>query len=457
MAILIKNGTVVNGGQSAVNDVLIQEGKIRHVGSGIHAADYKLSEVIDARGKYIFPGGIDPHVHMHLPTPAGFSSDDFYTGSKAALFGGTTTLIDFVTPHKGESLPDALSVRKKEAAVCLTDYSFHVSPVEWRNSLKEELDACIESGITSFKVYMAYKESIGLSDDDLQKVMRAVAQAGGMVTVHCEDGDKIELLRNKLFEQGKRSPHYHPLSRPSEAEADAVKKAIDFAAMANCPLYIVHVSSAQSLKHIQKAQQQGQKVYAETCPHYLLLDDSRYEGTFEETAPFVLSPPLRKKTDNAALWTALAENNVQTAGTDHCPFTLEQKRNGINDFRKIANGAGSVEHRMKLLYTYGVLKNRISLNRFVEITSVNAAKIFGLFPQKGSVSQGSDADIVVWNPDIKGVISSKTHHMQCDTDIFEGFETVGAPEWVIANGKVVVHNDLWLGSQATGHFLHRKI
>ena len=457
MAILIKNGTIVNADERFTADVLISNGSVDQIASTIVADGLINTEVIDAKGKYLFPGGVDPHVHMHLPTPAGFSSDDFYTGSKSALFGGTTTLIDFVTPLKGESLLDALNKRKAEAANCFTDYSFHVSPVEWRSSMPREIKAClVNDGITSFKVYMAYKESIGLDDDVLRKVVKSVAEAGGLLTVHCEDGDEIETLRNQFYEEGKRTPHYHPLSRPPEAEAKAVKKIIGFAAEAGCPLYIVHVSSMLSLQHITTAQKNGQKVFAETCPHYLLLDDSKYEGTFEQTAPFMLSPPLRKKTDNEALWESLANNTVQTVGTDHCPFTMAQKRLGKDDFRKVANGAGGVEHRMELLYTYGVLQNRISLNRFVEITSTNAAKIFGLYPQKGIIAEGSDADIVIWNPDIVKTISALTHHMHCDTDIFEGFKTTGAPEQIIANGKVAIRNGKWSDEKISGRFLYRR-
>jgi dihydropyrimidinase len=456
MTILIKNGTIVNTDRSFKADVLIENGVIRQISPSISPDNLRDPEVIDAKGTYLFPGGIDPHVHMHLPTPAGYSSDDFLSGSQAALFGGTTTLIDFVTPAKGERLTEALSKRKQEASNCLTDYSFHVSPVEWRDSLPGEISDCIKTeGITSFKVYMAYKESIGLDDDPLEKVIRAVADAGGMVTVHGEDGDEVERLRNRFYDEGKRSPYYHPLSRPPETEATAVKKVIGMAEKAGCPLYIVHVSSALSLKHIKEAQARGQEVYAETCPHYLLLDDSKYEGTFEETAPFVLSPPLRKKADNEALWKALSEDIVQTVGTDHCPFTMEQKRTGINDFRKIANGAGGVEHRMELLYTYGVRQNRISLNRFVEITSYNAARVFGLYPRKGIIAEGADADIVIWDPDIKKTISAKTHHMHCDSDIFEGFEISGAARHVITNGKVAIYNGKRTNKEIKGSFLKR--
>ncbi len=438
-------------------DILIENGKISRIEKP-GTVSVLPDKVIDALGMLVFPGGIDPHVHMHLPTPAGFSSDDFLSGSRAALFGGTTTLIDFVTPHKGENLCKALEKRKAEAENCFTDYAFHVSPVEWRPSLPEEIRACIKSGTSSFKVYMAYKDSIGLEDEALQKVFQVVAEAGGMVTAHCELGDEIENLRNDFVKNGRTTPEYHPLSRPARLEADAIKKALGFARQADCPFYIVHVSAAASLVPIRQAQKRGsQRVFAESCPHYLLLDDSRYQGNFQQTAPFVLSPPLRKKADNRALWEALADGTIQSMGTDHCPFTMEQKRNGLHDFRKIANGAGSVEHRLTLLYTYGVLQNRISLNRFVELTSTQPAKIFGLYPKKGTLLPGSDADIVIWNPEKEQIISTSSHHMHCDTDIYDGFKIKGAPEYVIARGKIAIERDNWTGSLSSGRFLKRKI
>jgi dihydropyrimidinase len=455
MDILIKNGTLVTAERTFVADILLRGGTIAETGSP-GTLSGKAEKVIDASGKLILPGGIDPHVHMHLPTPAGFSSDDFFSGSRAALMGGTTTLIDFVTPGKEENLCQALAKRKDEAGNCLTDYTFHVSPVAWRKSLPEEIRECIKSGTPSFKVYMAYKESIGLEDEDLKKVFRAVAEAGGMVTAHCESGDEIEALRNDFIKKGQVTPEFHPLSRPARLETEAVKKAIGFAAEARCPFYIVHVSAASSLEPIRQAQEKGQEVYAETCPHYLLLDDSRYQGSFEKAAPYVLSPPLRTKRDNAALWEALSDGTVQSIGTDHCPFTMEQKRNGLHDFRKIANGAGSVEHRLALLYTYGVLQNKISLNRWVELVSTQPARIFGLYPQKGALLPGSDADLVIWDPEKENMISAQTHYMHSDTDIYEGFKTRGTPEYVLARGNVVVEKGQWKGSPLPGRFLKRK-
>ena len=453
MRILIKNGTIVTSERTFKSDFLIEDGIISEISEQIPEKDE--CELIDASDRYIFPGGIDPHVHMHLSTPAGYSSDDFYTGSKAALHGGTTTLIDFVTPHKGQSLVEAFSDRKKEAETSVIDYSFHVSPIDWHQNIENEIQTILKEGVTSFKVYMAYKSSIGLNDDVLLKVMKAVSNAGGMITVHAEMGDEIDKLRDVFAEQGKLSPEYHALSRPNRTEADAVKKIIEFSEQTECPVYIVHVSAQESVEHIRLAQNIGLKIFAETCPQYLLLDDSKLKGTFKETAKYMFSPVLRKKEDNDALWKGIADKTIQTIGTDHCPFTFEQKKQGINDFRKIPNGAGGVEHRMSLLFTYGVLKNQINLNEFVAISSANAAKIFGLYPKKGEIAIGSDADIIIWNPDSENIISAKTHHQNCDLNIYESVKIKGEPEFVIRNGKIVIKNNRLSLPETKGQFLKR--
>lgn len=453
MNILIQYATIVTSKQSFNADIFISNGKIAQIGNSLQILE-PIDKIIDASSHFVFPGGIDPHVHMHLPTPAGFSADDFATGSKAALLGGTTTLLDFVTPQKGESLIDALIDRKAEVNQSLCDYSFHVSPVEWTKTTEQEIKDCIETGITSFKVYMAYKDSIGLNDDDIFRVMYTVGKAGGIVTLHCESGDKIEELRNKLAAENKLSPKYHPVSRPPQTETEAVQMAIEMAKLTHCPIYIVHTSAGKSIEFIEKAQKEGQKVYSETCPQYLLLDDSKYSGAFNETAKYVLSPPLRRKEDQNILWDAIRDGIIKSIGTDHCPFNFDQKKAGINDFRIIPNGAGGVEHRMKLLFTYGVLKNRMSYNQFVDITSTQAAKIFGLYPQKGEIAVGSDADLVIWNPKKENTISVNNHHQNCDLEIYEGFKTTGEPEIVIANGEIKVESGV-LASENKGKFLKR--
>jgi len=452
MSILIKNGIIVNSEKTIESDLLIENGKIIRIKKNINL---KTDQEIDAKSFYVFPGAIDPHVHLHLPTYAGYSSDDFYTGTKAALIGGTTTIIDFVTPQKGELLINALNKRKKEAESSLIDYSFHVSPIEWHKNTEKEIKEIVEEGINSFKVYMAYKDSIGLSDSDLQNVVKAVKNARGILTVHAEIGDEIDELRNKFFNNGDIEPKFHPLSRPNKTESEAVKKVIDFAKKENCPLYIVHVSAKESIEHIKEAQKNGQNVFAETCPHYLLLNDKKYKGNFKNVAAYVLSPPLRKKKDNTALWQAIENKVITSIGTDHCPFSFKQKKKGIFDFRKIPNGAGGIEHRIALLYTYGVLENKISINKFVEIVSTNPAKIFGLYPQKGKIDIGSDADIVIWNPKKENTISVKSHYQNTDLNIFEGIKTKGTAEFVILKGEITVKNGKLI-KKTKGRFLKRK-
>ncbi|MDD2634950.1 MAG: dihydropyrimidinase [Bacteroidales bacterium] len=453
MKILIKNGTLVNSDKSLIADILIINDRISEISSNI-ATSYDF-KVIDAKDKYVIPGGIDPHVHMQLPNPAGYSSDSFHTGSKAAIFGGTTTLIDFVTPSRGQSLTDALQTRIDEAKNAITNYSFHVSPVEWRSSTESEIKECLIKGFPSFKVYLAYQNTIGLNNNEFQQVLYTVGKLGGLVTIHCELGNEIEKTRNKFISENKTSVKYHPASRPTELEAKAVATTISLAKKHNCPIYIVHVSSEQSLNLIKEAQQTGQTVYAETCPHYLLLDDLRYIGEFDKTAPFVISPPLRKKADQDALWKAISNNTIQTLGTDHCPFNLNQKRFGLNDFTKIPNGAGSVEHRLELLFTFGVLTNKISINKLVDITSTQAAKIFGLFPQKGIITKGADADIVIWNPKVERIISSRTHKQNCDCNIFDGFKIRGQAETVIRGGEIIVENTSLSANVSKGKLIMR--
>ncbi len=392
---------------------------------------------------------------MNLKTPFGYSSDDFISGSKAAIYGGNTTIIDFVTPRKGQELKSALDDRRTESEKCYTDYSFHVSPVDWRDNSNREIEEIINSGINSFKVYMAYKDTIGLDDEDIFNVMKIVGKRGGIVTLHCENGDEIENLRDLFIKNGKFEPKYHAFSRPDHTESESVQIAIELAKKANCPIYIVHVSSEKSLIYIKESQSRGQKVYAETCPQYLLFEDSKYEGSFNITSPYVFSPPLRKKKDNFALWNGLKNNIIQTLGTDHCPFMLEQKRIGLNDFRKISNGAGGVEHRFSLLYTYGVLKNKINLNQFVEITSTNAAKIFGFYPQKGAIKKGSDADIIIWNPHKKSEISVNTHQQNSDINIYNNLYIAGEAETVILRGNIILQNREMKNITPQGKFLRR--
>jgi dihydropyrimidinase len=451
MDLLIKNGTIITASDTLKADILISDGKITGIGNGFTA----IGKEIDASGKYIIPGGIDPHVHLHLETPAGTSSDDFYSGTRAALFGGTTTVIDFVTPKKGESLMAALEKRIKQSENSIADHSFHVSPIEWHENIPDEMLECRNAGISSFKVYLAYRNTIGLDFDELYNVMIIAAQINGVVVVHCEMNDEIEELRNGYFESGFTTPEYHAKSRPAIYEAMAVKKAIELAEKAGCTLYIVHVSSVLSLIKIREARQKKQAVIAETCPQYLLLDDSKYHGNFTQTAPYVMSPPLRNEEDNHALWNAIKDGAISTIGTDHCPFMMEQKESGKYDFRKIPNGAGGIEHRLELLYTYAVLMNKISLNKWVEICSTAPAMIFGLYPAKGEIAPDSDADIVIWDPKTERQISPLNHNQNCDHNIYEGLIVKGQAETVIRNGIIIIENRKMIENPPKGRFLKR--
>lgn len=455
MMLLIKNGTLVNAHNEFTADILVAGDRILQIAKHIPLVDDTVVKMTDATGMLVLPGGIDPHVHMHLPAGAGHSSDDFATGSKAALMGGTTTLIDFVTPKRGMSLTGALASRQSETEGSMTDYSFHVSPVEWTDITADEIRECVRAGLTSYKLYMAYKDAIGIDDGVMEKVMQVVADAGGIVTVHCETGDEIEVLRRELAEAGQLSPAAHPLSRPPHTESRAVERAIALAGKTACPLYIVHVSAAESVDHIRSAQTRGQRVMAEVCPQHLLLDKSIYEGPFEAAAPYVLSPPLRSEKDRKVLWQALQEGVIQTVGTDHCPFFMKQKEAGRDDFRKIANGAGGVEHRLALLYTFGVLEGKISRRQFVDSCAAQPAKIFGLYPQKGVIAEGSDADLVIWDPVAEGIISAKNHHQNSDINIYEGIKTRGNPKMVISKGQIVAEDGKFMGAPR-GKFLKRS-
>lgn len=433
--ILIKNAQIINFSSTTNSDLLIKNNKIEKIGENLNEnADIE----IDASGKYILPGGVDPHVHFNLPTFVGNTADDFVTGSKAALFGGTTSVIDFVSPAKNESLISALQKRIEETKASLCNVNLHLSPTWWGENSAYEIERAIkEFGIKSFKVYLAYKNGVGINDDVLLKVMDIVGKNNCLVTVHAENDELIEYNRRKLIQSRKTQPKYHPISRPDDVEADAISRVITYSKYTKCDVYIVHVSSKKGIDLIENAQKNGIKIYAETCPHYLLLTDSVYNSDFETSAKYVLSPPLRKKEDNDALWNAIEKGVIQTIGTDHCSFNIKgQKDFGKNDFTKIVNGAGGVEHRFELLYTYGVMQNKISLNKLVEICCYNPAKIFGL-KNKGEIKVGNDADVIIWNPNFEKTILVSNQMQNCDNNIFENFKTMGKAETIILGGKII--------------------
>lgn len=444
MKVLVKNPIIVNADSTDKADILMKGGKIAEIAQNIEIQE--SVQIIDATGLYAFPGGIDPHVHLELPTPAGNSSDDFYTGSMAALAGGTTTIIDFVTPIRGQSIIEAIKQRKKEAEKSLIDYSLHCGITSFNENTAEEINQCIHTeGITSFKAYLAYLDTIGINYDELKKIMQVIAGNDAILAIHCEDGEEIYHLQQKYLSEQKTSPAFHPLSRPENAESDAVAKVIKIAEETACKTYIVHVSSKKAIEIIAR-NKSHLRLFSETCPHYLLLDETGYHKNSPDVLKYILSPPLRNKKSQDALWEHIADGTIDVISTDHCPFnSFGQKDAGTEDFTKIPNGAGSIEYRLPLLYTYGVLKNKISLNRFVELTSANAAKIYGLYPKKGVIAEGSDADIVLWNPDAENIISVQTQFQNCDSNIYEGFPVKGVPDYVIRGGHVAFahgkHND----------------
>ncbi len=455
MNLLIENGTVVTSNKTEVTDIFINRNRIAAIGKNLKITDN--TTVIDATDKYVFSGGIDAHVHLDLPTPAGTSSDNFETGSIAAIYGGTTSIIDFVTPSKNESLITAFEKRLKNAKNSKIDYGFHMSITSWNKNTAKEMEHCVnELGITSFKTYMAYKGAIGIEENELYEVMKTAAKLKVVVTIHCELGDEIIKLQKEFIAKGNTTPAYHALSRPNYVEAESVKHVVELAKKTKCIVYIVHTSTKESVKIIETAQKNGVTVFSETCPQYLLLNDTVYNKPYPNSLKYVISPPIRKIADQNALWKAIKNKTVQFVATDHCPFnTKGQKALGKNDFTKIPNGAGGIEERLALLYTYGVLKNKISINEFVAITSTNPAKVFGIYPQKGEIAVGSDADIVIWNPKTKNIISAKTHHQNCDSNIYEGFKTKGNAEIVIINGKIVLEKALISIKTQKGKYLKR--
>ena len=455
--ILITNGTIILQDKSVNADILISSSKISKIEQNIKI-NTSETILINAKNKLVIPGGIDPHVHFDLSTPLGNSSDSFETGSRAALFGGTTSIIDFVTPMQGQSLIEALNDRKQIAKNCLIDYGFHMSITSWNNNTAKEMRQCVENeGINSFKTYLAYQDSIGISISQLSKVMEVAKNLGAIVNIHCEDDTMINNARLSLLKENKTSARYHPKSRPATAESQAVKSVIELAEKIKTKIYIVHVSAKESIKLIENSQKSNNFVYAETCPQYLLLDESFYNLKDYEGAKYVMSPPLRHISHQKVLWNGISNGIVATIATDHCPFYFNgQKSKGFNDFTKIPNGVGGVEHRLSLIYTFGVKERLISNKKFVELCSENAAKIFGIFPQKGAINVGSDADIVVWDSEKENTISSKTHHQNCDYDVYENFKTQGSAEYVIVNGKIAIKSGKLVNEKLQGNYIYRK-
>ncbi len=454
MSLLIKNGTVVTAEAQWQGDVRCREGVIAEVGPGL---ERQGEEVIDASEQYVFPGGVDPHVHMALPVAGTVSSDDFETGTAAGLAGGTTTIIDFVHPEKGQNFLEALTERRAEAVDAVADYGFHMAVTWWGEETAGWMESCVEEGLPTFKTYMAYKEIVGLGDADLIQAMQTVADLGALMVIHAEHGDMIEHLRDRLAAAGKREPRYHALSRPAELEGEATTRAVALAHWTGATLYVFHVTCREALAAIAAARDDGRTIYGETCPHYLLLDDDVYEKPDFEGAAYVCAPPIRPRGHQDVLWSALGDGTLQVVSTDHCPFHQEQKELGRDDFRLIPGGAAGIEHRLALLYTHGVGMGRIDLRRFVDLVSSRPARLFGLYPRKGEIAVGSDADLVIWDPEATGTISAASHHHRCDRSIYEGFELRGLPSTVVAGGQVRYRDGTLEVERGAGRFLSRSL
>ncbi|WP_339755076.1 dihydropyrimidinase [uncultured Winogradskyella sp.] len=452
MSILIKNGRVVTASESYIADVYIEEEKIVAIGKDLN---YKADKIIDATDKLVFPGGIDPHVHLDMPFMGTYSSDDYETGTRAALHGGTTMVIDFILQTQGDTLHNALKTWQEKSQKAIGDYSYHMAVTDFNNDVAKEVVQMIEEeGISSFKTFMAYKGALMIDDGQMVQLMKVVKKHGGLVTVHATNGDMIDSLIAKNRALGNTAPIYHYLSQPEVTESEASARFADMLHYTDCPGYIVHMTCEGALNAVRKATQRNQKIFVETCTQYLVLDASLYEDDFEG-AKWVMSPPLREKKDQVALWSGINQGLVQVVGTDHCPFMWKQKKMGKDDFSKIPNGHPAVEHRMELLFSEGVNKGKISLTKYVEVSSTNAAKIFGMYPRKGTIAIGSDADIVIFDPKKEHTISVETHHMNCDYSGYEGKEVVGKTETVILRGQVAIENEECKLSAGHGQFIPR--
>ncbi|MFZ5634675.1 MAG: dihydropyrimidinase [Bacillota bacterium] len=452
MSLLIKGGKVVFGGGTKESDILVKGDTIAAVGTGLEDRE---AEVIDARGKYVLPGAIDVHTHMQLPFGGTVSADDFANGTKAAAFGGVTTIIDFAIQAKGETLKETVAKRRAEAdGKVYIDYGLHVAVTDLTDDVMAEIPSIIESGCPSFKLFMTY-QGLAVDDGTLYFALKTASEAGGMVGVHAENMTLIDRMINKLLAEGKTAPMYHEVSRPVIAEAEAVSRAIMLAGDTGSRLYIFHLSSGAGLEKIRAAREKGSPVFAETCPQYLLLSRENYREPGFRGARYVMSPPLRGKEDQDALWAGLADGTLQAVGSDHCPFRTEQKKLGESAFNKIPNGAPGVETILPLLYSEGVGKGRLKLERLVEAVSTGPARLFGLYPRKGAVLPGSDADLVILDPDKEVALSSETLHMNVDYTPYEGFKVKGYPVVTVSRGKVVCKYGEFYGRRGDGKFISR--
>ena len=455
MAILIKGGMIVNADRSFVADVLCDEGIIQAVGENLRPGG--KTETVDAGGCYVMPGGIDPHTHMQLPFMGTVASEDFLTGTSAGLAGGTTMIIDFVIPDPQQDIMDAYHQWRGWAEKAAADYSFHVAITWWDETVHEAMGTLVnEYGVNSFKHFMAYKGAIMADDEVLVKSFKRARELGAICTAHAENGELVLHLQQKMLEQGITGPEGHPLSRPPEVEAEAANRAIRIAQVMDVPIYLVHTSCSDSLQAITRARNEGQRVFGEVLAGHLLIDDSVYlNPDWDTAAAHVMSPPFRPKGHQEALWRGLQAGMLQTTATDHCCFCAPQKQLGKDDFTRIPNGTGGIEDRMSVLWHHGVNTGRFTMNEFVAVTSANAAKIFNIYPRKGCITTGADADIVVWDPDRERTISRDTHHQNVDYNIFEGMKVRGVNRVTVSQGRLVYKDGDLNVERGAGRYIER--
>jgi dihydropyrimidinase len=455
VSLLIKNGTIVTASDLYQADIYIEKETVTAIGINLPMT---ADRQIDAADRYVIPGGIDCHTHLDMPFGGTTSADDFESGTIAAAFGGTTSIVDFAIQYRGQTLHHAWETWMKKAdGKAAIDYGFHMIMTEVNDQIEGEMDALVKQGVTSFKLFMAYPGVFMLDDASIFRAMLRTGQNGGTICMHAENGGVIDVLVQKALAEGKTAPKYHALTRPARAEGEATHRAIALAEMADVPVYIVHLSASEALEMVTEARDRGLPAFAETCPQYLFLSYDNYEEPGFNGAKYVMSPPLRPRETQDRLWRGLAFNDLQAISTDHCPFCMkEQKVLGEHDFSKIPNGAPGIETRMSLVYDGGVRTGRISLNRWVELTSTSPAKIFGLFPRKGTIAPGADADIVVFNPAKKQTLSVKTLHMKVDYNPYEGREVQGVSETVISRGRVIIENGKFMGRAGGGSFIKRN-